>query len=362
MSRPKRILAVARGAGGGDVHPLLAVAFGLRDRGHHVVLLCDAGAEKMVKGLGIRTVKDDAAWPQAVEPPGAVLRAVPTVDVRAGLTRHFVGINAQLAPALANWAAQVEAEVVLTSLLIASAAEQALNGRIPWCVVNTTYYLGNEPENPLAAYLLPILAHAPLVLHATDAVFDGAPRLPAGQHFVGPLLWEPPARRLHYLDEPGDPWALVTVSSIPQDDTAIVMAALGALRRRRVRVLVTIGGADLRATGTVRIERYVSHTQVLARSALMVSHAGHGSVMKALVYGVPMVLVPWGRDQPGVADRAERLGVARVVSPDALEGMDRAVADVLDDPRFKHAAQAHHQRLASFDPIRTACELIEALA
>jgi UDP:flavonoid glycosyltransferase YjiC (YdhE family) len=83
--------------------------------------------------------------------------------------------------------------------------------------------------------------------------------------------------------------------------------------------------------------------------------------MKALVYGVPMVLVPWGRDQPGVAARAERLGVARVVSPDALEGMDRAVADVLDDPRFKHAAQAHHQRLASFDPIRTACELIEAL-
>ncbi len=45
----------------------------------------------------------------------------------------------------------------------------------------------------------------------------------------------------------------------------------------------------------------------------MVGHAGHGSVMKALWGGVPMVLVPWTRDQPGVAARAECLGVAKVV-------------------------------------------------
>jgi UDP:flavonoid glycosyltransferase YjiC (YdhE family) len=31
---------------------------------------------------------------------------------------------------------------------------------------------------------------------------------------------------------------------------------------------------------------------------------------------VPMVLVPWGRDQPGVATRAEALGVATVIRRD----------------------------------------------
>jgi len=54
----------------------------------------------------------------------------------------------------------------------------------------------------------------------------------------------------------------------------------------------------------------------LANSRLVISHAGHGIVMKALYHGVPMILVPWGRDQPGVAARAEALGVATVIRRD----------------------------------------------
>jgi UDP:flavonoid glycosyltransferase YjiC (YdhE family) len=45
----------------------------------------------------------------------------------------------------------------------------------------------------------------------------------------------------------------------------------------------------------------VPHAKVLKRSCLLVSHAGHGVVLKALYYGVPMVLVPWGRDQTGAS-------------------------------------------------------------
>lgn len=74
-----------------------------------------------------------------------------------------------------------------------------------------------------------------------------------------------------------------------------------------------------------------------------------------------MVLVPWGRDQPGVAARAERLGVARVVSPDALDRIETAMADVLDDPRARRAAETHRRRLAALDPVRAACELVETL-
>jgi UDP:flavonoid glycosyltransferase YjiC (YdhE family) len=63
-----------------------------------------------------------------------------------------------------------------------------------------------------------------------------------------------------------------------------------------------------------RLERFVPHSQVLPRSRLLVSQAGHGVVAKALYYGVPMVLIPWGSDQPGVAARAAALGVAEVVA------------------------------------------------
>ena len=69
------------------------------------------------------------------------------------------------------------------------------------------------------------------VLHASDQIFDlGFDELPPGHHYVGPLGGsqvpsEPPA----YLDEPGDPWVLVTISSQLQDDLPLAEAALGSL-------------------------------------------------------------------------------------------------------------------------------------
>jgi UDP:flavonoid glycosyltransferase YjiC (YdhE family) len=50
-------------------------------------------------------------------------------------------------------------------------------------------------------------------------------------------------------------------------------------------------------------------------------------VMKALCYGVPMV-VPWARDQPGVAARAAALGTAEVVPRhDLTEGLLESAID-----------------------------------
>jgi len=88
------------------------------------------------------------------------------------------------------------------------------------------------------------------------------------------------------------------------------------------RILATVGPHVREALGPLtpnaRVEQFVPHSAVLTRARLMVGHAGHGSVMRALWHGVPMVLVPWGRDQGGVAARASHLGVAAVVRPDAL--------------------------------------------
>jgi UDP:flavonoid glycosyltransferase YjiC (YdhE family) len=75
---------------------------------------------------------------------------------------------------------------------------------------------------------------------------------------------------------------------------------------------------------------------VLQRSRLLLSHAGHGPVTKALWHGVPMVLVPWGRDQPGVAARAEDLGVARAIARDELSesSLTEALKEVMADSRY----------------------------
>ena len=121
--------------------------------------------------------------------------------------------------------------------------------------------------------------------------------------------------------------------------------------------------SEIAPSANARVERTVSHAAVLERGRLLVSHAGHGSVMKALWYGRPMVLVPWGRDQPGVAFRAAALGVAEVVPREdaSADTLSAAVDRALGDEAMTDAASRHGDRLRATDPPGTAAALVEAL-
>ena len=85
--------------------------------------------------------------------------------------------------------------------------------------------------------------------------------------------------------------------------------------------------------------------------------------MKALYYGVPMVLVPWDRDQPGVAARAAALGVAEVIERRDLNHrrLATAVETLLHVPRYRTSAQGIAARLQGRDAVATARARIEEL-
>ena len=98
-------------------------------------------------------------------------------------------------------------------------------------------------------------------------------------------------------------------------------------------MVVTTADVDptgLRTPANVRLERFLPHTPLLERAACVVCHAGMGITQKALAHGVPVVAVPFGRDQPEVARRVEvaRAGVrlpARKLTADRLRGAVGAV-------------------------------------
>src|SRR5438309_10526716 len=223
---------------------------------------------------------------------------------------------------------------------------------------------------PLVTRYAALLVSADLVLHATDRVFDfDFAGLPPRHHYVGPLgIWEPPSEPPAYLHEPGDPWVLVTISSQLGDDLPLAQMALEALADMPVRVQLTIGpGHDPREVSSVppnaHIEQSIPHSVVLDRASLLVSHAGHGSVMKALWHATPMVLVPWGRDQPGVAARAQALGVAEVVpcAQATAETIRAAVKRSLASKAMGRNAATHSARLHATDPPATAAAQLESL-
>ncbi|HET9000546.1 MAG TPA: nucleotide disphospho-sugar-binding domain-containing protein [bacterium] len=180
-------------------------------------------------------------------------------------------------------------------------------------------------------------------------------------------MWERSREAPAFLDVPGAPWALVTLSSVPQEgEMTLARTTLQTLAEFPIRVVLTLAaGHPLDELGQVpanaRIEMFVPHSEVLKRARLLISHAGHGIVMKGLYYGVPMVLIPWDRDQPGVAARAAALGIAEVIPrQDLTEArLSAAIRKVLGTTRYQEEAARIAGRMQGQDTVASACVRIE---
>jgi MGT family glycosyltransferase len=149
---------------------------------------------------------------------------------------------------------------------------------------------------------------APLLLYMTAEPFE-YPRSdwPASVRMVGPCCWDPPADPPSWLDEITRPLVLVSTSSEFQDDGRLVRTALDALAGEDVEVVATLPSAQLQGSvpANARVERFIPHTALLDRAACAITHGGAGATQKALASGVPVCVVPFGRDQLEVARRVE---------------------------------------------------------
>jgi MGT family glycosyltransferase len=176
---------------------------------------------------------------------------------------------------------------------------------------------------PLAS-IPDLLGRPPLVLYLTSPAFE-YPRdeWPENYRFVGPISWTSADPSPAWLDQLDDPIALVTCSSERQDDRTIISAAPETLPDHGYSAVATTAAYDpadlaVPASSRVRVERFVPHHHVVARSRVVVCHGGMGITQRALSHGVPVVVVPYGRDQLEVARRVEHAGVGVMLKPSSL--------------------------------------------
>jgi UDP:flavonoid glycosyltransferase YjiC (YdhE family) len=99
--------------------------------------------------------------------------------------------------------------------------------------------------------------------------------------------------------------------------------------------------------------------ELLARADLVICGGGHGLVSKALLAGVPMVVVPGGGDQWEIANRLGRQGSAQLVRPLTAVALTNAVAEVLSSPRYREAARRAGASVSEVeDPVRVCHEAL----
>jgi MGT family glycosyltransferase len=104
------------------------------------------------------------------------------------------------------------------------------------------------------------------------------------------------------------PIVLVTTSSEKQGDDKLVQTAMAALADEPVHVVATVPAGqpdDFEKTPNATVCRLIPHDVVLNRAVCAVTHGGMGATQKALAHGVPVCVVPFGRDQFEVARRVE---------------------------------------------------------
>jgi MGT family glycosyltransferase len=179
----------------------------------------------------------------------------------------------------------------------------------------------------------------------TSADFDFPWTPPANVRYVGPMLDDPVWAQTPWMHPAGDaPLVLVAMSSTFQDQVGCLQRVLDALGTLKIRGVMTAGPAidvtELTSPANVTILERGSHQQILQHAALLITHGGHGTAMKALAAGVPMVLLPHGRDQGDTATRVTLRGAGISLRRTAASSTIAAAARrVLQNDSYRRAAQ-----------------------
>ena len=208
--------------------------------------------------------------------------------------------------------------------------------------------------------------HADQVLVLTSEAFDFPAELDANVHYVGPRLADP-AWVEPWTPPPGDdPLVLVALSSTFQDQVGTLQRVVDGLGRLPVRGLVTTGPAvspdQLRAPANVQVVTAAPHAEVLQHASAVITHAGHGTVVKALAAGVPLLCMPMGRDQPDNATRVVVRGAGLKLKRSAKpERIAAAVSRLLDEPSFRSSAEELGAKLRADAASPAAVERLESI-
>jgi rhamnosyltransferase subunit B len=175
----------------------------------------------------------------------------------------------------------------------------------------------------------------------------------------------PSPELLRFLDE-GEPPVLFTLgSSLVWVAKNFYRVSIEAAQKLGRRALLLIGNKrnlpQTKLPDGIAAFDYAPHGLVMPRTSCIVHQGGIGTTGQALRASQPMLIVPFGQDQPDNARRCVRLRVGRTVSP-ARYVVPRVVnelSELLNNPTYREQAAKVGQRVREENGTETACDAIE---
>lgn len=365
-------------SGGGNLPPSLGIARALTERGHSVAF---AGRPEMVSRVhaaGFHAIEMTSAYAQVGKyPAGSPLRHAACYLTSPATAAQARAIVASEAP-----------DVVLIDGMFPAALSQAAGFGRPTAIVCHTFLFRQLDEwreqiarlNGMRVQAgftrLPGLdelwpSHDRIIV-TTLADFDTAAPLgwDSVRH-VGPVLEDEKvavATALPWAADDATPLVLMSFSTgFEQRSAEKLQRGLDALADLPVHVVATTGGIvepqELAVPRNAIVLDYAAHDPILRQAALVVTHGGHGTAMRSLRHGVPMIVIPGlAHDQAPIAATMQEWGTGIALPGDAGAGSIRAAAqEVLSKPAYRLRAQQRSAVLVGVDGASNAANELEAL-
>lgn len=362
---------------GGNLPPSLGVASALRKRGHEVVFATKPDTIARIESEGFRGIGFKNAYTQVDKYPDIG----PITRIACSLT------SPDVAKEIKEVVAAEQPEAIMVDAMFPAALDIAPSFGVPTSVFCHTFLwrqmdawqgiMTKLGQLRTAASFEPLpdmetlwKAQTRMIVTSVETL-DDAP-LAGWDHVthVGPVLDnEAPAQPidLPWTADDSTPLVLVSYTTTELQDPSKVQTALDGLADLDAHVVVTtsmaIDPADLTIPPNAHVVRYADHNAILSRAALCVTHGGHGTMMRALKHGVPMVVIPgFPHDQAPNAALVEKLGAGLALPGDAsANALVQAASRVLADPSFKSSAREKAEAVQDLDGASSAANELEAL-
>jgi len=206
----------------------------------------------------------------------------------------------------------------------------------------------------------------------TLAAFDGEPATTWANVVHGAPVLSTERRAvpvaLPWDDDDPTPMVLLSFSTVPEQRSPVmVQRALDALAPLPVHVVATtneiVDHGELTAPANAHLVAFADHDALMERAAFVVGHGGHGTTMRALSHGLPIVGIPAkGADQAPITQLLDEWGVGRALPGDVdVDGIRAAAESLLRDLSYRERAAGYADALAERNGAGLAADSIERL-
>jgi zeaxanthin glucosyltransferase len=416
-SKPMAILGAFCFPGTGHLNPFTALARRLIQRGHRVIIFGIADTEARVRAAGVEfcqvgidnyplgtlkqldeklsrlrgletfrftveRVRNHARMvlregPAAVKAAGVEAMLVDEADMAGSVAKYlglpFVSIacfpplieNDAMPPFCFGWPFGTGPLARLRNRL-----GFRLLSRVAWPIFKVVNAQRREWGLKPYARSTDALSRFAQITQLPEALEFPIPNRPACLHYVGPLIDDRVRPAVPFPWEKLDgrrPLVYGSMGTILDGSEYIFRAIAEACSTLECQLVLSMGGSrkpsELGAlAGDPIVVRYASQLELVERASAVVTHAGLNTTLESLAEGVPLVAIPQGNDQPGVAARIahHKAGVVVPLRKLSAPRLRKAIHAVLTDETYRASARRIQAAIREIDAVEAAANVIES--